>query len=188
VLLPPVRRRARYDLPLGVAFLAGAVSGALVLLPLVLILQGLVWPIPRAGRLALWVVASVAITVVNLVAGDCPLPQRRRQIPSEVIAAQSPGGAWRFGAALGTGLVTYLPSCAPHLLVVSLSLALTSVASSAAALAGFGVGRSIGVLARTGARDRDRFEHAFQRGVTGLARWGACPAVVVLNALWFVGV
>jgi hypothetical protein len=135
----------------------------------------------------MWVVASVAITVVNIVAGECPLPQRRRQIPSEVIAAQTPGGAWRFGAALGTGLVTYLPSCAPHLLVVSLSLGLTSIASSAAGLAGFGIGRSIGVLARTGARDRERFERAFQRGVTGLARWIACPTAVVFIAVWFAG-
>jgi hypothetical protein len=183
VLLPSGGRRSKSDGLLAAAFLAGTVLGACALLPIIFVGQGLCSPIPAPVRVAIWIVAGVAIVVANLVRGTCPLPQNRRQIPQSAIAPRSPRGAFRFGAALGTGLATYLPSCAPHLLVVSLVLLQPSVSATIAAAAGFGFGRACGLIIRSLVRDRARFETAFQRFVSSLRRGAGVGIVMALLAV-----
>jgi hypothetical protein len=168
---------------LALAFLAGASAGALALVPGVLIGQGLVSPMPARLRIAVWAVAAGLIVAINVATGKCPLPQARHQIGQALIAARRPAGAFRFGAALGTGLLTYLPSCAPHLLVISLVLLAPSGTATAAGALGFGVGRALGLLGRALANDRARYERCFQRAVGAFRRGGASIAVLALIIL-----
>jgi hypothetical protein len=130
-----------------------------------------------------WLFLGSAVVGTNIVSGGCPLPQTRRQIGLATIAPRDTEGALRFGAALGTGLLTYLPSCAPHLLVLSLVMVQPSVAGTLAAALGFGCGRGIGMVARAAARDREEFDRRFQRVVRALQRGLAGVIVLVLVAL-----
>jgi hypothetical protein len=180
VLLPSGGRRSRPDTTLALAFLGGALAGALALVPAVLIGQGLVSPVPAPLRIAVWAVAAVTIVAINVATGKCPLPQVRHQIDQAAIAARRPGGAFHFGAALGTGLLTYLPSCAPHLLLLSLVLLAPNVLATSAGALGFGLGRALGLVGRAMSNDRARYEHSFQRAVDAFRRGGASIAVLLL--------
>jgi hypothetical protein len=180
VLLPSGGRRSIESITLATAFLAGAVVGVLALVPTVFVGKGLVSPIPQSARDVAGIALAAAILVVNVVTRRCPLPQVRRQIPQRAIAARRPHGAFTFGAALGTGLLTYLPSCAPHVLLCLLVFLDPIPAATVAAAVGFGVGRSAGLLVRAVANDRARFEVGFQRMVVALSRGVASGAVLLL--------
>jgi hypothetical protein len=183
VLLPSGGRRSKTDVLLTAAFVAGTVLGACALLPIVFVGQGLCSPIPEPVRIVIWIAAGLAIIAANVAHGTCPLPQNHRQIPQIAIVPRRPSGAFGFGAALGTGLATYLPSCAPHLLVVSLVLLQPSVSATIAAAVGFGIGRACGLVVRALVRDRARFETAFQRAVSSLRRGVGVGLVMALLAV-----
>jgi hypothetical protein len=172
------------DLKLTTAFAGGAIAGALGVVPLLLIGQALCSVFPTAFRVAVWLVASLAIVATNLVTGTCPLPQTHRQIAQHVIAGRRPAGAWTFGGALGSGVVTYLPSCAPHVLALALVLLAPSLLATIAAAAGFGLGRALGIVGRFLAPDRASFEHVFQKGVAVMRKGAGCTLVTVLLAWW----
>src|SRR5262245_47008166 len=104
VLVPFGARRSGRDVALAVAFLIGTVTGAMLLAGIALIGQGLTSPIPRAWAFVVWALVSGAVLVANVVTGTCPLPQMHRQIPQSIVATRQLGGAWRFGAALGTSV------------------------------------------------------------------------------------
>jgi hypothetical protein len=182
-VLLPSGGRSENDTRVAAAFLAGAVGGALVLVPVVLLAQALTAPVPTGLRLALWLVLAALIVGANVATGGCPLPQTRRQIGLATIARRETDGALRFGAALGTGVVTFLPSCAPHLLLLSLVLVQPSVGATLGAAVGFGLGRGIGMLARSAARDRAQFDVRLQRVVAPLQRGFASVIVLGLVAL-----
>jgi hypothetical protein len=190
VLLPSVRRSTNIqrasDSKLAMSFLIGGIAGALAIVPLLLLMSALLQPFPTVARVGAWTVVGTAIVVVNVRTGGCPLVQTRRQIGQEALVGQGTRGAFRFGAALGTGIMTYTPSCAPHLLALSLVLLPVSVVAAASAAMGFGVGRGIGVLGRALSPDRVRYEQRFQRVVRLLARGLAAAIVFVLlgSRLW----
>jgi hypothetical protein len=182
-VLLPSGGRSRNDSRVAAAFLGGAVAGALALVPVVLLAQTLTAPVPHGLRLALWLALAALIVGANIATGGCPLPQTRRQIGMATIARRETDGALRFGAALGTGVLTYLPSCAPHLLFLSLVLVQPGVGATLGAAVGFGVGRGMGMLARSVARDRERFDARLQRVVAPLQRGFASVIVLGLVAL-----
>jgi hypothetical protein len=159
------------------AFAGGAIAGALATATLVLVARGLVSPVPVRVAAATGVAASAAIALVALVHGGCPLWQTRRQIAPEVVLGRTPRGAFAFAFQLGTGLVTYLPSCAPHVLALSLVLLPVPVAGVVVAAAGFGAGRSAVFVARMSVRPRDLFEARVQRVLPAVAR--AAPGLVL---------
>ena len=80
----------------------------------------------------------------------------------------------------GTGLFTYLPSAAPHVLVVWLALAAPSHLAMLGAVA-FGVGRGLDLLLRSCSVQRVAYEDAFQR-ITQAVR-PATPYVVAALAV-----
>src|SRR5262245_6418751 len=112
---------------------------------MVLVAQGLSSPLPHSLRIALWAVSALVITAANLFTRRGPRPPTRRQISASTIAARDREGAFLFGGALGTGLLTYLPSWAPHVLLLSCVLVQPSVAATVAAALGFGIGRAAGL-------------------------------------------
>jgi hypothetical protein len=182
-VLVPSGGRSKNDIRLACAFLAGAVGGAVALVPIVLLAQMLTAPVPLTLRIALWLLIGIVIVGANVVTGGCPLPQTRRQIGLATIARRDADGALRFGAALGTGVLTFLPSCTPHLLVLSLVLVQPSVGATLAAAVAFGFGRGLGMLGRALARDRARFDVRFQSVVAPLRRGFASVIVLGLVAL-----
>jgi hypothetical protein len=137
-------------------------------------------PIPAEVRLG----AAAVLTLVVLAAArglwGLRLPQTERQIPASVVALRLPSRAWRFALTYGTGLFTYLPSAAPHVLVVWLTLAAPSHLAMLGAVA-FGVGRGLDLLMRSCSVQRVAYEDAFQR-VTQAVR-PATPYLVAALAV-----
>jgi hypothetical protein len=176
VLLPSVGRRVSGEGKLAGWFLLGAVAGASVTATLLLVVRALLSPVPAPATLAIGVSAACGIALLALVRGGCPLWQTRRQIASDLVVGRAAPGAFVFALELGTGLVTYLPSCAPHVLAVLLVTLPVSVRALAVAAVGFGIGRSAGFLARTFVGARDELEAQLQRGVSFLVR--TTPAAV----------
>jgi hypothetical protein len=181
VLLPSGGRHAG-ELRVTLSFLGGAILGALALLAVLLVGAGVLSPIPTEAALFLWFATASAVVVTNVATGGCPLPQAHRQIAADAIAARGSGGALQFGAALGSGVMTYMPSCAPYVLVVSVLFARPPLPVAVAGAIGFGVGRSVNMLGRFFSRDRDRFELTLQRVVEPL-RLGVAAALAMALVL-----
>jgi hypothetical protein len=144
------------------------------------VLAGLLSPIPPTASVAIAVAMSLVVLAADRGLGGLRLPETRRQIPPTVIAAGRPAGAWRFGAIYGSGLLTYLPNAAPHLLVVWLALTATAPTILLAGV-GFGLGRGLPLLARSVSTDRLAFQHSLER-TAALARHVVPPALLVLGA------
>lgn len=133
------------------AYLAGAISGALVTASVLLVVSGLLSPVPSAVRAG---VATVGIAVlvlrtVGLLRID--LPQRCHQIPRETFGTAPSASAFRFAFELGTGVRTYVTASSPYALVLVLALVLPTTLGPAAATAaiaalGYGIGRSVVVV------------------------------------------
>ena len=136
----------------------GATATALV----VAIVAALLSPVPAAVRYGLAVVVGVIVVLIDREVVPWRLPQSRRQIPPEVVAARRPGSAWRFALVYGTGTFTFLPNAAPHVVVIWLAL-LTSTPTILLAGAAFGLGRGLPLLVRAVVDDRDRYQRALER-------------------------
>lgn len=187
MLLPPVRRSRRGDLGLALSFTTGAVLGAALVVPVVLLFAGLVTPIPASIRVTALLAFAGTATVLTALRGHTGLPQNERQIGFGLISARRPQGSFRFGLLMGTGLFTYLPSPAPHVIAAAAALLLLHPVYVLVLAAGFGAGRGVGLIARSVARDRTGFERRFQRVVHVLRRWVAAPAALAIIGLVEVG-
>lgn len=133
------------------AYLLGAISGALVSATTLLVLSGLLSPVPQSVRsvLALVLVAGLLTRAAGLVSIE--LPQRRYQIPRETFGPSPEWSAYRFAFELGTGVRTYITASAPYGLAVALLLSLpaslgAAVLSTVCAALGYGLGRSVVVI------------------------------------------
>ena len=146
-----------------------------------MVLAGLLSPIPPAASVAIAIALSLVVLAADQGMGGLRLPETKRQIPPTVIAAGRAGGAWRFGAIYGSGLLTYLPSAAPHVLVVWLVLTATAPGILLAGV-GFGLGRGLPQLARAVTTDRLAFQHSLER-TAARARHAVPPALRVRGAV-----
>jgi hypothetical protein len=144
-------------------YLVGAISGALVTASALLLMSGLVSPLPdqlRAGA-ALCLLALLALRVVGVLCLD--LPQRQVQIPRETFNQSPQRAAFRFAFELGTGVRTYITATAPYALAIVLVLCVPAnlseavLATTLAAL-GYGLGRSLVIVSQTVLR-RPPIEH-----------------------------
>lgn len=142
-------------------------------------------PIPAAVRLGAAVVLTLLVLAAAHGVGGLRLPQTERQIPASVVALRLPSRAWRFAVTYGTGLFTYLPSAAPHVLVVWLALAAPSHLAMLGAVA-FGVGRGLDLLLRSCSVQRVAYEDAFQR-ITQAVRPATPYLVAALAAVAVAG-
>lgn len=151
MLRPPVRGAPILGrVPGLVAFTAGVSVGGLVTLTAAHVGGGLVSWVPSGVRegfavAALLLAAAHAAGLVRL-----RLPQRHGMIPIERFDRRPSSGQWLFGLELGSGLRTYLPAPAPHV-VASLVLLHVVPASALPVLAvGWGLGRALPLVARLG--------------------------------------
>ncbi len=171
---------------LGAAFTIGAVVGASMVVPMLVVIAGLVSPLPEIVRFVALGLLGCYATILGLAALPHHLPQNRQQIALGVISAASPRGAARFGLLMGTGLFTFLPSASVHLLAAGVVLTLAGWVAALAAAIGFGLGRGGGLVARALSVDRIEFEDRFQQVVFALRRVAA-PAVLALVLTAAVG-
>lgn len=174
--------RRTSDRVLGLVFLAGSTSGALLLVPVLLIAGGLLSPIPTPIRLTAAVLAAAVIVTAGAsrVRLRFLLPQRRWQIPPEVIATRSRRGVFRFSFALGSGLFTYLPSSSPHLLAALLVILAPGPGAVIAAAMAFGAGRGVDFAARAFAKDRAQLANKQNMIIERTARL-ICPAFIAAS-------
>lgn len=102
------------------------------------------------------------LAVVELTGRGSRLIQNRRQVPQFVNYRYRRSGAFLFGFEMGTGMRTYLPSAFPLALVAGILILTPGVIAGALAGVGFGCGRTLMVLARNRADDRDRWDQSFK--------------------------
>jgi cytochrome c biogenesis protein CcdA len=149
------------------------------------------WASARAGgggEHGAWAAAAVVAAYAAREAGllRLPIPQLRRQVPRrwrEVLPL--PAAAFLYGAGLGVGFVTYVPVAT--LAAVAAAIAFADPASGTVALAAFGAGRALVLVAATaGLRDWDTAADRFERaggwlrergGVLRTANAGALAAL-----------
>ncbi len=148
MLLPLGRRRSSLDHRIAAAYLAGNCLGGTATAAVAWVLSGFLAPLGDGLRLGLLGVASVVIVASKHgpLSRIVPLPENRRQIPSDVFSGGLVRGALRFGLELGTGVRTYVPSAAPYLLAVGIVLAGLGLAPALLAGMAFGVGRAMPLL------------------------------------------
>ena len=163
MLLPPARRRSLGDWKIVAAFLAGTTGGALLTAALAWIVSGLgslVRPDVRTAALAAGALV-VGLARVGPLAYRIPLPENRRQIPTEVFNGGLVRGALRFGFELGTGARTYVPAPAPYVLLLVLLLAWLPLGLAVLVALGFGLGRGLPLMIPLAAIDRRQISEVF---------------------------
>jgi hypothetical protein len=97
-------------------------------------------------------------------------------------------GVFQFGFELGTGVRTYLPTAAPHVLALLLLLGTVSLPESLAAGVGFGVGRGALQLLTAMSSDRPRFRLGWRIPVDTLRHIAGALAVLFVLATTVRGV
>lgn len=140
-----------------VAYLSGAICGAALTATGLLVLSGLVSPVPASWR-ATTAVACLVLLAAQTAGLIClDLPQRKWQIPQEMFHRRPTDAAWRFAAILGTGVRTFITS--PSVYALAVVMVLTppaglgaSIIAAALAAVGFGIGRSVIVVAQAALR------------------------------------
>lgn len=155
---------------------AGGVTSAL----LFWLLSGLLAPLAAGVRLAVFGVLAVLVLLVGHGFLGGRLPQTRQQIPRTVFDRSPARAAARFGYELGTGLRTYLPSAAPHLLAVGLVVLGGPWWAALALGAGFGLGRGLLPTQRALAPDPRRWDARVDLAGPVLRGGGEAIAVVGL--------
>lgn len=144
-------------------YLIGAIAGALVTGFGLLLLGGLLSPLPdRIGAIA--ATCALALLTLRVTGVLClDLPQRQVQIARETFNQAPPAAARRFAFELGMGVRTYITATAPYALVVLLVLGAPQttgavLAAGAVAALGYGLGRSL-VVASQSLLQRPAIEH-----------------------------
>jgi len=136
------------------AFFTGALLGAATSGLALVVLAGLLSPVPATARsiLAIVAVGIVALRALGLI--SFPLPQNARQIPEHAFAAAPRTAAFRFAYELGTSVRTYITKEAVYAVAVLFALlsprGLGSALVAMVLLAcGFALGRSLIVIGQT---------------------------------------
>ncbi len=142
MLASPVwRARSRQTWAL-TAFTLGLLAGALTTGAALLVIAGLLSPVPVTLRL--WLFLAIAVLALLHELGVAPLPflQPRWQVPREVFEQGLVSGSLRFGFELGLGFRTYVSASSVHVLAGGLVLLGTAPPATFAAAVGFGLGRA----------------------------------------------
>ncbi len=187
MLLPPGRNRSQLDFRIVEAYLAGAVSGALLTVMTAWMLGGFAAPLSSTVRGVLIAAGAVVLWVCERgpLSGKVSLPQNRRQIPSTVFGGGLVRGAYRFGFEMGTGVRTYVSSPAPYILLLTVLFGRLNLACALLVAVGFGLGRAVPLMLQLHQADRERITNAFLRGTIHVAPTAA-SCVVLAGALILV--
>lgn len=109
---------------------------------MLLILSGLLSPIPAAARYFLASAALMALVLNGLGIIKLPLPTFPQMIPQERFRFGETAGAAAFGLELGLGFRTYLIAVSPWMIAIVMALAPPPAAGVLAISIGWALGRS----------------------------------------------
>jgi hypothetical protein len=188
VLASPVWRAPDGQGRILTVFAAGLVAGGLTTAAGAWLVSGLLQPLPLAVRCAALVGLAVVAALQDAGRIRLALPQARRQVPQTLFRRRLARAALQFGFELGTGLRTYLPSALPYLLLGAVVLLGQDPWSTAAAGAGFGLGRALMPLAWYASGDPEWWDSQLTLrsrylALTSAAAGIACTAAVVASAM-----
>lgn len=167
--------------------MAATTAGGITTAVLFWLLSGLAAPLGPSTQVIVFVVVAVAILLAGHGFLGVHLPQRRHQIPRTVFDRSPERAAARFGYELGTGLRTYLPSAAPHVLVAGIVVLGLPLWAALALGAGFGAGRGLLPTQRALAPDPSRWDARLDLAAPVFQVVGEAMAVVGLLAAVSVG-
>jgi len=136
------------------AFFGGAVLGAAVSTAILLVIAGLLSPIPSTIRAIIALAALVVLGFRAMGLVSFPLPQNARQIPEYAFAQAPRTAAFRFAFELGTAARTYITKESVYAVGVLVMLLSPRTLGGAAwtgllVAVGFGLGRSIIIIGQT---------------------------------------
>jgi len=163
----------------------GTVTGAVLMATAFWVLSGFVPPLSNSVRAAGVVIGAAVVWATKDAAlfKRFRLPENQRQIPPEVLFRSGLSGPFQFGFEIGTGVRTYLPTGAPHVVAILLLLSAPTIVEAVVCGASFGVGRGVQQVATAVARNRDCFQEGWQRPVSAIG-----PFVSAITALGGVAV
>jgi hypothetical protein len=118
------------------------------------VLGGLLRWTPSESRGILLGIFAFAVVSRDLGMVSFPLPQSTRQVPRTVFDKGPARAAFRFGFELGTGLVTYVSSGGPYILLAVTLLLVESPLVAIALGLSFGFGRFLTPFLRSHSPDR----------------------------------
>ena len=124
------------------AFALGTALGGLISLVVLFFLSGFFRWLPLEVRLVLAVACAAACFGLTIT-GNSNLPQNRRMIPRSRFRSRAVLGFFWFGVELGTGVRTFLPTPAPHLIASLTVLGLLAWPNLLAISVGWGLGRTV---------------------------------------------
>lgn len=151
------------------AFMAGTWGGALATGMALFFLSGLVRWIPEGPRLVGVALAAIGAAAIDRGYLSLHLPQRKGMIPPERFAGSLARGMFLFGAELGTGVRTYLPSAAAHVVALLMFAWAPSIMAVVTMAAGWALGRTIPVASRFVQRADPTLEVEMRRSAPSLA-------------------
>lgn len=166
----------------------GVFAGGAFTLSLAWMVSGLVRWMPGSisGGVLAGVCALVVLEVIGVLRID--LPQRRGMIPRSRFERSSQRGFFLFGLELGTGLRTYLPSPAPHLLLIFSLLTLSSPVAVGVTATGWALGRTAPLLSRSfGEGGRGSAVTAFDWPYFGVPWSLAASTIAVTGSVLMLG-
>jgi len=111
------------------------------------------------------------------------LPQRRRQIPQDVLLERGALGALQFGFEIATGVRTHLPTAAAHVVALFLLFGGPTLLEAVAVGVGFGLGRALQLIVTALIRDRDSFLEGWHRPVATVSRLAPIPPAAIVLAV-----
>lgn len=173
-----VRGRA-IQFRLWLAFAVGCTLGGAFTGTALGVLSGLLSPLPQAWRLGGWLLAVVALVVLDLWSPVLRLPQRRELIPQTVFSRGLARGGLRFGLEYGCGFRTLVPSAASYIAAGFVLLAVLPLGWAVLLGAAFGASRSLAVLQYL-ALGRPGWQDFLSRHTRLLERAGSLVTAVLL--------
>jgi hypothetical protein len=168
------------------AFTGGLLIGSLVTGSVLLLLSGVLSPIPRVVALAGVALGTSILLLHEYGVVRLKLPENHRQVSQFVLHRPSLRPAVIFGIELGTGVRTYVPSVAPYTAALALLLMEPNWAVALSSAAGFALGRALMPTTRLLSGDVGVWDELLQRRLRAHTRLSAsivAGAVLVLVGL-----
>jgi hypothetical protein len=126
------------------------------------VVGGLASPLPISAVRVVLIVAVIALILRDLGVVRFRLPQNHWQVPQSVLSKPGLQPALRFGAELGAGFRTYIPTASPYMLALALVLLPVPWGAAAGAASGFALGRAATPTVRLFSGDVSAWDKALE--------------------------
>jgi hypothetical protein len=166
-------------------FTAGLMVGGVLSATVAWVAAGVLGSVPRPVRITTLVLIGLAVVAQELRLIHVKLPANHRQVPQEIFDKVPYWSALQFGFELGTGVMTYLPSAVPYLLLAAIVFLQAPLHVALVAGASFGLGRAAMALSRTASQDSGSWDLSLRdrlriiQPLAGVASLVACATLLL---------